>query len=98
LGDEILLKRARAMEIKGEWTRALGYFDDIIKFYENDILVDDAMFKSAELMETKMNLPERALERYKELLLRHPGSLYSHETRKRIRRLRGEEISIDEDL
>ena len=98
LADEILFKRARAMELQGEWNKALGYYEDIIKFHENDILADNATFKSAELLEEKLGSENAALERYKQLLLKHPGSLYAHETRKRVRRLRGEETKIEEEF
>lgn len=92
LADEVLYKRARAMELQGKWTLALGFYSDIIKFHGTDILADNALFKSAEILETKLNQPQQALESYKRLLSEHPGSLYMHETRKRIRRLRGEKV------
>ena len=92
LADEVLYKRARAMELQGKWTLALGFYSDIIKFHGTDILADNALFKSAEILETKLNQPQQALEYYKRLLSEHPGSLYMHETRKRIRRLRGEKV------
>ena len=92
LADEVLYKRARAMELQGKWTLALGFYSDIIKFHATDILADNALFKSAEILETKLNQPQQALESYKRLLSEHPGSLYMHETRKRIRRLRGEKV------
>ena len=98
LADEILYKRARAMELQGDWNKALGYYEDIVKFHENDILADNAIFKSAELLEEKLGDENAAIERYKQLLLKHPGSLYAHETRKRIRRLRGEDIKIEEEF
>ena len=43
--------------------------------YSFDILADDAMFKLAELYETKLNDKEKAKSLYEELLLQHPGSL-----------------------
>ena len=98
LADEILYKRAHAMSLKGEWIESIGYYDDIIKFHATDILSDNAMFKAAELVEAKLNDPDNALERYKQLLLSHPGSLYSHEARKRVRRLRGEELQTEDDF
>ena len=92
LADEVLYKRARAMELQGKWALALGFYSDIIKFHGTDILADNALFKSAEILETKLNQPQQALESYKRLLSEHSGSLYMHETRKRIRRLRGEKV------
>ena len=98
LADEILYKRARAMELKGEWQSALGFYNDIVKFYGTDILADNALFKSAEILETKLNQAEKALDIYKQLLTQHPGSLYIYETRKRVRLLRGEEIEKEDEF
>lgn len=98
LADEILFKRAKAMELQGKWEKAMGYYADIIKFHENDILADDALFKTAEILETKLNREEEALEKYKDLLTGYPGSLFAHESRKRIRKLRGEEINNESDF
>jgi outer membrane protein assembly factor BamD (BamD/ComL family) len=90
LADEILFKRAKAMELKGNSVRALGYYDDIIKFHSTDILADDALFRSAEILEENLLDKEEALDNYKRLLLDYPSSLYGHEARKRVRVLRGE--------
>ena len=90
LADEILFKRAKAMELQGNSMRALGYYDDIIKFHSSDILADDALFRSAELLEENLLDKEGALEKYKGLLLDYPSSLYGHEARKRVRILRGD--------
>ena len=98
LADEILYKRARTMELKGNWQSALDFYGDILKFYGTDILADNALFKSAEILETKLNQPEQALDAYKRLLLEHPGSLYVYEARKRVRRLRGEKIEKEDEF
>ena len=90
LADEILFKRAKAMELQGNSMRALGYYDDIIKFHSSDILADDALFRSAELLEESLLDKEGALEKYKTLLLDYPSSIYGHEARKRVRILRGD--------
>ena len=98
LADEILYKRARSMELQGDWQSALDFYSDILKFYGTDILADNALFKSAEILETKLNQPVQALDTYKRLLLEHPGSLYVYETRKRVRRLRGEKIEKEDEF
>ena len=98
LADEILYKRARSMELQGDWQSALDFYSDILKFYGTDILADNALFKSAEILETKLNQPVQALDTYKRLLLEHPGSLYIYETRKRVRRLRGEKIEKEDEF
>ena len=86
------------MELQGDWQSALDFYSDILKFYGTDILADNALFKSAEILETKLNQPVQALDTYKRLLLEHPGSLYVYETRKRVRRLRGEKIEKEDEF
>ena len=98
LADEILYKRAKAMELQGNWERAMGYYEDILKFHKEDILADDALFRSAEILENKLFKEQEALEKYKELLMGYPASLYGHETRKRVRILRGEKISSSSEF
>ncbi|MEN9699250.1 MAG: hypothetical protein RLZZ301_448 [Bacteroidota bacterium] len=96
LADEILYKKGQAMEKRGNWTEALGYYGDVLKFHGKDILADDALFRMAELTEIQLHDPVKALELYKQLLLEYKASLYATETRKRIRLLRGDALSEEE--
>jgi hypothetical protein len=84
------------MEKRGNWTEALGYYGDVLKFHGKDILADDALFRMAELTEIQLHDPVKALELYKQLLLEYKASLYATETRKRIRLLRGDALSEEE--
>jgi tetratricopeptide (TPR) repeat protein len=98
LADEILFRKGKAMEQQGKWTEAMDYYTDLLKFYSDDILGDDALFRLADLTENQLQDKEKALEYYKRLMIDFKGSLFSTEARSRIRFLRGDaNIDVDSD-
>ena len=97
LGDEILLVKAKAMQQQGKWEDAIRFLEELLKYYKEDILADDAIFQLAEIYENQMNNKEKASEFYKIILFDYKGSLYSEEARKRFRSLRGEPSSEESD-
>lgn len=92
LADDILYRKAQ-LEVKhGKFTEAAGFYEAILANYGTDILGDDALFKLADLNETKFKNIDKAKELYQQLLEKYPGSLYVVEARKRFRKLRGDTI------
>jgi tetratricopeptide (TPR) repeat protein len=98
LADEILFKKGKALEMRGEWQKALDYYEDLLKFHGQDILADDALFRSGDIQENNFSNKEKALEFYRRLAIDYKGSLYSAEARKRIRLLRGDKNISDDEL
>jgi tetratricopeptide (TPR) repeat protein len=98
LADEILFKKGKAMEMQGQWQKALDYYEDLLKFHGQDILADDALFRSGDINENILSNKEKALEFYRRLAIEYKGSLYSAEARKRIRLLRGDKNISDDEL
>ena len=98
LGDEILIKKAKAEALQGHWDASIAFLDELLKYYGDDILADNALFEKGDIYEKHLNMPDKAMECYKELLLKHKGSLYAIETRKRFRKLRGERVEEDDIL
>lgn len=97
LSDEILLKHAKISEEQFNFESAIGYYQEVIANHYFDITADNALFRMAELYETKLGDSEKAQELYKQLMLDFPGSLYVVEARKRYRAIRGDaSIEIDE--
>ena len=92
LEDEILFRKAKAMELQGRWDDAIPFLEKIVSNFGNDILADDALFRLAEIQEIQKGDKEKALEYFKKLLIDYKGSLYSTEARKRLRILRGEKV------
>lgn len=95
LGDEILIKKSKAMQLQGNWNQALVFLDELLKYYPEDILADDALFSKGQIYQNHLFDDAKAMECYKSVLLKHPGSLYSTEARAQFRKLRGE-MSDDE--
>jgi tetratricopeptide (TPR) repeat protein len=98
LADEILFRKGKAMEMQGEWEKAIGYFEDLIQFHGQDILADDALFRLGDIQENILNDKEKALEFYRRLAIDYKGSLFSSEARKRVRILRGDKNVTDDEL
>jgi tetratricopeptide (TPR) repeat protein len=96
LGDDIFLKKAYAMQLQGRWNEAIGYLEELLKYYSDDILADDALFQLGDIYENRLMNPEKALEYYRRILFDYKGSLYSDEVRKRFQKLRGQK-SVNDD-
>lgn len=96
LGDDILLKKAEAMQLQGKWNEAVQYLNELLKYYQFDILADDAVFQLGDIYENHLFDSEKASEYYKKILFEYKGSLHTIEARKRFRTLRGDVMSEDE--
>ena len=97
LADDILYRKAKAMEMQGKWAESCMLYEDIIKFYSKDIFADDALFRLGDMYEQILEDKEKALEYYKKLAIDYKGSFYGAETIKRIRILRGDK-NVEEDI
>ena len=97
LGDEILLKKSYAMQLKGQWGDAVKNLEEIVKYHGEDILADDALFQLGDIYENHLFDNEKAAVYYRRILFEQKGSLYSVEARKRFQKLR-ESGSLKEEL
>ena len=97
LGDEIQLKRAHAMELQGRWNDAISELEGLLKYYSDDILADDAIFRLGNIYENHLMNTEKAIEYYKTILFDHKGSLYTEESRKRFQKLRKSAPELDSE-
>jgi tetratricopeptide (TPR) repeat protein len=70
--------------------QALAQYEKIVTEFFNDVLADDAFFAIGDIYENYLHQPEKAMEHYKNLLVKFPGSVYAAEARKRYRMLRGD--------
>ena len=97
LADDILYRKAKAMEMQGKWAESCMLYEDIIKFYSKDIFADDALFRLGDIYEQILLDKDKALEYYKKLAIDYKGSFYGAEIIKRIRILRGDK-NVEEDI
>lgn len=95
LNDEILYKKGQAMERQKKWREASIFYESVLSKYATDILADDATYRLAKINENHIKDKEKALFYYKELLFNFTNSLYSEETRNKIRELRGDQVIDD---
>jgi tetratricopeptide (TPR) repeat protein len=90
--DDIHHAKAKVHIQKREFSKALEELNQIVENFEEGILVDNALFKMAEIYEDQMGNPEKAMSLYEQILMEHMGSTFTVEARKRFRRLRGDGV------
>ena len=90
LVDDILFKRGEIAVKEKDFAKAVEYYARVYSEYSEDLLADDAIYRSAQLYENELDDTSKAMELYQNLLLHYPGSLYTVEARKRYRSLRGD--------
>lgn len=90
LTDEIWWLKADILIKKGNFIEAILQLDKIVNHYPDDILSDDALFMMATVYEDHLGEKDKAMEIYRNFLVKYPGSIFSSEARKRFRKLRGD--------
>ncbi|MDX5435841.1 MAG: tetratricopeptide repeat protein, partial [Pontibacter sp.] len=93
LSDEIYYQRANIYERMGKFGKAVEELQKIVSNPQYDILSDDALYRMAYIYETNLNEKEKAQQLYNDLLVKHQGSVYAAEARKRFRQLRGDKLN-----
>ena len=88
LEDDLLFQKA-FIEIKRKnYDIGLSYLEKICAEHNNSILFDDALYKQAYVLDFTLEKYKKAQEKYEELLLKCPSSIFVSESRKRYRFLR----------
>jgi len=90
LTDEVWFRQASIYYKQGNFTKAAELWFKVFETYPDDILGDDALYKLADVTETKLNDKARAQEFFELLITKYPGSLFTVDARKRYRTLRGD--------
>ncbi|MEX2484419.1 MAG: tetratricopeptide repeat protein [Brumimicrobium sp.] len=88
LADEILMRKSKAYQFKGEWDKAIEQLNLIIEKHYDNILADDALFQLGNIYENHLFEYDKAREIYFKLMKEFPGSLFVTEARKRYRNLK----------
>ena len=90
--DEAFLRKAQLFEELGEYEKAEENYQQIIQYYSEDILADDAYYYLAELYRNQLNQPEKAKENYEQIIFNFADSIFFVESRKKYRILRGDQL------
>ncbi|UBM57501.1 tetratricopeptide repeat protein [Marinilongibacter aquaticus] len=90
IADEVLWLKAKLENKLGQKEAAIQSLEMILANYKYDILADDALFMWAQILEETAEDKSEAMEKYKQLLIEYPGSIFSAEARKKYRALRGD--------
>ena len=88
LFDEVLLQKAKIRIRQQRYEEADSLLQQLVDFYPDDILADDALMLLAELNDEQLQHPERARQCYEKLILDYPTSLYVDRARKRYNELK----------
>ena len=97
--DEVLFKKSEIRIKQGRYEEADTLLMNLCTRYPDDILGDDALYTRARLHEEIFKDEQMAMNLYQQLLTNYPGSIYTIDTRKRFRYLRGDtdEPILEED-
>ncbi len=95
LEDEIYFTKAMVMTKKGDFKKAEEYFLNVINYFGQDILADNAIYQLAHLYQHSLNQPAKALEMYEKLIFNYSGSLFVVEARKRYKILKVQLESVE---
>jgi tetratricopeptide (TPR) repeat protein len=88
--DDVYWLEANIRMQRGQFRESIELLAQIISEHGEDILADDAQFLMGEIYERQLKDSAKAMEIYRELLTKFPGSVYAAEARKRFRALRGD--------
>lgn len=93
-GEEIepvtLLRIGKINEKKGDFTKALENYNEIITKHKESIYIDEALYFSAEIYNTQLKDTEKAKPLYEEMIFKHEDSIYYVDSRNKYRKLRGD--------
>ncbi len=88
LTDNILFRKAKIEIDQNNFETAASYLQEITDNFSYGLLADDALFMLADLYNYHLNEKEKAKELYRMMLTRHPGSVFTEESREKFRELR----------
>lgn len=92
LVDEVYYKKYQISMKQNQYEEAKDYLAYIIKYHGDDVLADKAVYYTAELYHYVFEDLEQAQNFYRKVITEYPASLYVVESRKRFRKLRGDEM------
>lgn len=86
--DDVMLQKAKIQMKKGNFDVADSLLQQLVTFYPESILADDALFLRAQLNEEQLHRAKTAFECYETIIMDHSSSLYADDARKRYNALK----------
>jgi tetratricopeptide (TPR) repeat protein len=86
LKDDVLFKKATIFEATNNLVKACEFYNEVATDYSFDILADNSLFRYAILQEKLRNF-ENAKTAYFKLIADYPGSIFTVEARKNLRKI-----------
>ena len=90
LADDVYYQKAKLAIKRKDYLGAEQLLGKIVSNYSYDLLADDAIYLMAQLYDYYLKDTAKAMELYQKMLKEHPDSLYTNDSRKRYRELRGD--------
>ena len=87
--DDVLYKKAQIYEATNNFNEASKYYKQVAETYYYDILADNALFRYS-LLQEKLGNKDEAKNSYFKLISDFPGSIFTVEARKNLRKITGE--------
>lgn len=92
IADDVVWLGAQILSETGKADSAVAQYDQLVAQWPDGVLADNALMAKASLCENRLADVQCAMEAYRTILARYPGSLFVVEARKRFRELRGDEL------
>ena len=92
LVDEIYFRKFEIYTELKQTEKSVEMLETIVNHYSFDIFYDDALFNLANIYETELENIEKSSHYYEKILLECSGSIYMSESRKKYRKLRGDDL------
>lgn len=90
---QALYKQGLIFEEQTRFEKAQTNYELVIANYREGILIDDALYRLANLYIEQLDQPEKAKALLEQIIFNHPDSIYFVEARKTYRELRGDTIN-----
>ena len=90
--DDVLYLQSKLYLKQEKYIEAISSFEKIIAADNQGFLTDDLYFMMAEIYNYNLNNIEKAKEYYQKIIFDYPSSIYLVESRKKFRKLRGDNI------
>ena len=91
--DESLLDLGDLEDARGNYTRAIGYFEDLLKQQPESVYNARAQKRIAEVYESGLGDLQKASAAYERILVEYPNSFYVEEVRQKLRALQTRQLN-----